>query len=350
MTTAKAPRKDGIDDDVSGVLGAIRNSIGDGGAQILGSAASMKLLGVTSTQAPSLDLAIGRGGIPWGKITVLWAGEGTGKTTIGLHLIAECQRLGGLAIKFDMEHALDPAYARAIGVKLKRLIISQPDTLEEVLEAQIAALNILKKRREATGVRRPALFVVDSVNACIPKRILEGDPGDQFVGEASRKWSEQLPKIKKLADQEGVALLYISQIRHKIGVMFGSPDTMAGGNSLKFYSDLTLKMWREGGIKDPTTGKKIGHKLGIEAVKNKISSPFQKASMEIRYGVGIVKEASLLEALLESGKVVDRSGSLYLGEEKIGRGRRSGTEWVAARYDELLAQFRRDAGWEASPK
>ena len=332
MAIAKAPRKDGIDEDVSDVLGAIRKSIGEGGAQVLGSAARMKLQGVTSTQAPSLDLAIGRGGIPWGKITVLWAGE------------------GGLAIKFDMEHALDPAYARAIGVKLKRLIISQPDTLEDVLDAQIAALKILKKQREATGVRRPALFVVDSVNACIPKRILEGDPGDQFVGEASRKWSEQLPKIKKLADQEGVALLYISQIRHKIGVMFGSPDTMAGGNSLKFYSDLTLKMWREGAIKDPESGKKIGHKLGIEAVKNKISAPFQKASVEIRYGVGIVKESSLLEALLESGKVVDRSGSLYHGEEKIGRGRRSGTEWVAERYDELLAQFRKDAGWEASPK
>lgn len=345
----KAPKKKPeLDEDVSSILGAIRKTAGAGAAQILGSSvSSLKLKGVISTQAPSLDLAIGRGGVPMGKLTVLWAGEGVGKTTLTLHLIAEVQKLGGVAMLLDTEHAMDPNYARSIGVKLKRLIFSQPDTLEEVIDVQLAAIDIMKQRRLKTGERRPLLIVLDSVDACIPRRILEGDPDTAQMGIGALLWSQNLPKLKKLADQEGVALVYISQVRSKIGVMFGSPDKMAGGNALKFYSDLTLKAWREKKVKDGE--KSVGHKIGIEAVKNKIAPPFQKGAMEVRWGVGINRPASLLEAMVEAGRVVDRSGSLYLDGELIGKGRRAATAWIAERFEELNKQFRVSQGWEEAP-
>lgn len=324
-------KTDSIDDDVAGILESVRSS-GDEGAQILGSAAmALKIRGVISTQAPSLDAAIGRGGVPLGRLSILHGPEGGGKTTLALHLVAETQRLGGIALYQDMEYKLDPDYAASIGVKTKRLIISQPSTLEAIVATQLNVIAAAAKRREKTGVRTPILIVCDSINACIPKAILENDTDEFAPAAAARKWSEQIPKLIAKASKEDVALVYISQVRKKFNVMFGDADVIAGGEAPKFYASLILKIYRTGKIKD--AGEAVANKTEVDVKKNQIAPPFKKAQLECRYGVGFDRGQSLMTALLE-----ETSGPY----KRVGTNINCGDELFAKSLEKAAKKFNDD--------
>jgi recombination protein RecA len=346
---AKPSKKtDAVDEDVAGILDSIREG-GDEGAQILGSAAmALKIRGVISTQAPSLDAAIGRGGVPLGRLTILHGPEGGGKTTLALHLVAETQRLGGIALYQDMEYKLDPDYAASIGVKTKRLIISQPRTLEAVVATQLSVIEAVAKRREKTGVRTPVLIVNDSINACIPKSVLEGETDEHFPAAAARKWSEQIPKLIAKASKEDVALVYISQVRKKFNVMFGDGDEYAGGQAPRFYASLIMKVYRTGKIKD-SGGDAVANKTEVEIKKNQIAPPFKKAMLECRYGVGFDRGHSLITTLLEEDSVYKRVGTnINCGEELFAKS----LEKAAKRFNDdpkmrraVEREYRERRGW-----
>ncbi len=289
-------------------LAQIERQFGKGSIMKLG--ANMALdIEATSTGSLGLDIALGIGGLPKGRIIEIYGPESSGKTTLTLHVVAEEQKKGGVCAFVDAEHALDPQYARKLGVNLDELLISQPDTGEQALEIV------------DTLVRSGAvsLIVVDSVAALTPKAELEGDMGDATVGAQARLMSQAMRKLTASIGRSNCMVIFINQIRMKIGVMFGSPETTSGGNALKFYASVRLDIRRIGAIKEKDDV--VGNSTRVKVVKNKVAPPFKQVEFDIMYGEGISKTGELLDIGVKAG-VVEKSGSWYsYGDERIGQGR-----------------------------
>lgn len=290
-------------------LGQIERQFGKGSIMTLGQEGAVMELDSTSTGSIGLDIALGIGGLPKGRIVEIYGPESSGKTTLTLHVIAEEQKKGGVCAFVDAEHALDPTYARKLGVDLDELLISQPDAGEQALEIT------------DTLVRSGAvsLVVVDSVAALTPRAELEGDMGDTQVGAQARLMSQAMRKLTSSISKSNCMVIFINQIRMKIGVMFGSPETTSGGNALKFYASVRLDIRRIGAIKN--RDEVVGNTTRVKVVKNKVAPPFKQVEFDIMYGEGISRTGELLDLGVKTG-VVEKSGSWYsFGDERIGQGR-----------------------------
>ena len=297
-------------------LAQIERQFGKGSIMKLGGDNAMKDIEATSTGSLGLDIALGIGGLPKGRIIEVYGPESSGKTTLTLHVVAEEQKKGGVCAFVDAEHALDPQYAKKLGVDLDELLISQPDTGEQALEIT------------DTLVRSGAvsLVVVDSVAALTPKSELEGDMGDSNVGVQARLMSQAMRKLTGSISRSNCMVIFINQIRMKIGVMFGSPETTTGGNALKFYSSVRLDIRRIGAIKD--RDEVVGNQTRVKVVKNKVAPPFKQVEFDIMYGEGISKMGELLDLGVKAG-VVDKSGAWYsYGDERIGQGRENAKQFL----------------------
>jgi len=290
-------------------LAQIERQFGKGSIMKLGGDNKMADIEATSTGSLGLDIALGIGGLPKGRIIEIYGPESSGKTTLTLHAIAEEQKKGGVCAFVDAEHALDPSYAKKLGVNLDELLISQPDTGEQALEIV------------DTLVRSGAvsMVIVDSVAALTPKSELEGDMGDSSVGVHARLMSQAMRKLTGSINRSGCMVIFINQIRMKIGVMFGSPETTTGGNALKFYASVRLDIRRIGAIKD--RDEVVGNATRVKVVKNKVAPPFKQVEFDIMYGEGISKMGELLDLGVKAG-VVEKSGAWFsYGDERIGQGR-----------------------------
>ena len=301
------------DDDrqkaLESALSQIERQFGKGSIMKLGDEDAIQEIEATSTGSLGLDIALGIGGLPKGRIVEIYGPESSGKTTLTLHCVAEEQKKGGVCAFVDAEHALDPQYAKKLGVDLDELLISQPDTGEQALEIT------------DTLVRSGAvsMVVVDSVAALTPKSELEGDMGDHNVGVQARLMSQAMRKLTGSISRSNCMVIFINQIRMKIGVMFGSPETTTGGNALKFYSSVRLDIRRIGAIKD--RDEVVGNATRVKVVKNKVAPPFKQVEFDIMYGEGISKNGELLDLGVKAG-VVEKSGAWYsYQEERIGQGR-----------------------------
>ncbi|MFV8751082.1 recombinase RecA [Nannocystaceae bacterium ST9] len=287
------------------------------------------------TGSLGLDEALGIGGLPLGRIVEIYGPESSGKTTLTLHLIAEAQRRGLVCAFIDAEHALDVVYARSLGVELDELLVSQPDHGEQALDIADSLA-----RTSAVGV-----IVIDSVAALIPKAELEGDMGDHHVGLHARLMSQAMRKLSGIAAQTNTMMIFINQLRHKIGVTFGSPEVTTGGNALKYYASVRLDIRRIATLKDGE--KPIGSRTRVKVVKNKCAPPFAQAEFEIGYGQGIDREAEVLDRALELG-LIEKSGSWFsCGDTRIGQGRNAALIWLReheAERDRLLAAVRASFG------
>ena len=290
-------------------LAQIERQFGKGSIMKLGADNPVMEIEATSTGSLGLDIALGIGGLPKGRIVEIYGPESSGKTTLTLHVVAEEQKKGGICAFVDAEHALDPQYAKKLGVNLDELLISQPDTGEQALEIV------------DTLVRSGAvsLVVVDSVAALTPKSELEGDMGDSNVGVQARLMSQAMRKLTASISRSNCMVIFINQIRMKIGVMFGSPETTTGGNALKFYASVRLDIRRIGAVKD--RDEVVGNSTRVKVVKNKVAPPFKQVEFDIMYGEGISKTGELLDLGVKAG-VVDKSGAWFsYGDERIGQGR-----------------------------
>ena len=290
-------------------LAQIERQFGKGSIMRLGADNPVAEIEATSTGSLGLDIALGIGGLPKGRIVEIYGPESSGKTTLTLHCIAEEQKKGGVCAFVDAEHALDPLYAKKLGIDLDELLISQPDTGEQALEIV------------DTLVRSGAvsMVVVDSVAALTPKSELEGDMGDSSVGVQARLMSQAMRKLTSSISRSNCMVIFINQIRMKIGVMFGSPETTSGGNALKFYASVRLDIRRIGAIKD--RDEVVGNATRVKVVKNKVAPPFKQVEFDIMYGEGISKMGELLDLGVKAG-VVEKSGAWFsYGDERIGQGR-----------------------------
>ncbi|QFT63871.1 recombination protein RecA [Roseivivax halotolerans] len=290
-------------------LAQIERQFGKGSIMKMGGDNAMRDIEATSTGSLGLDIALGIGGLPMGRIVEIYGPESSGKTTLTLHCVAEQQKKGGVCAFVDAEHALDPQYAKKLGVDLDELLISQPDTGEQALEIT------------DTLVRSGAvnMVVVDSVAALTPKAELEGDMGDSSVGVQARLMSQAMRKLTGSISRSNCMVVFINQIRMKIGVMFGSPETTTGGNALKFYSSVRLDIRRIGAVKD--RDEVVGNATRVKVVKNKVAPPFKQVEFDIMYGEGISKTGELIDLGVKAG-VVEKSGAWYsYGDERIGQGR-----------------------------
>ena len=297
-------------------LAQIERQFGKGSIMKLGGDNPLPEIEASSTGSLGLDIALGIGGLPMGRIIEIYGPESSGKTTLTLHCIAEQQKKGGVCAFVDAEHALDPLYARKLGVDLDELLISQPDTGEQALEIT------------DTLVRSGAvnMVVVDSVAALTPKSELEGDMGDSSVGVQARLMSQAMRKLTGSISRSNCMVIFINQIRMKIGVMFGSPETTTGGNALKFYSSVRLDIRRIGSIKD--RDEVVGNATRVKVVKNKVAPPFKQVEFDIMYGEGISKMGELLDLGVIAG-VVNKSGSWFsYGDERIGQGRENAKQFL----------------------
>jgi len=301
-------------------LGQIERQFGKGSVMRMSDQAAVSV-GAVSTGSLSLDLALGIGGLPRGRVVEIFGPESSGKTTLVYHVIAEAQRRGGICAFIDAEHAMDPQYARRIGVNIDDLLVSQPDTGEQALE--IAELLI----------RSGALDVVaiDSVAALTPKAEIEGEMGDHHVGAQARLMSQALRKLAGTLNRTDTICIFTNQLREKIGVMFGNPETTPGGRALKFYASVRLDIRRIETLKEGVEA--IGNRVRVKVVKNKVSPPFKQAEFDIIYGSGISWEGSVLDAALER-KIVQKSGSYFsFGDERLGQGRQNATAFLREHPD-----------------
>ena len=309
-----------MDDNKSKALAAalaqIEKQFGKGSIMKMGEGSVEKDIQVVSTGSLGLDIALGVGGLPRGRVVEIYGPESSGKTTLTLQVVAEMQKLGGTAAFIDAEHALDPSYAQKLGVKLDELLISQPDTGEQALE--IADMLV---RSGSVDV-----VVIDSVAALVPRAEIEGEMGDSLPGLHARLMSQALRKLTANINRTNTLVIFINQIRMKIGVMFGSPETTTGGNALKFYASVRLDIRRIGGIKKGD--EVIGNETKVKVVKNKVAPPFRETIFDILYGEGISREGEIVE-LGVAHKLVEKSGSWYAyNGEKIGQGKDNAREFL----------------------
>lgn len=294
----------------------IQKQFGEGAIMALGKHSSTHGISVIKTGAISLDIALGIGGVPRGRIIEIFGPESSGKSTLATHIVASAQKTGGLAAYIDAEHALDPVYAAKIGVNIDDLMISQPDNGEE-------ALNIAEMLARSNAVD---VIVIDSVAALVPKSELEGEIGDQFMGLQARMMSQALRKLTATLSRSNTCAIFINQIREKIGVMFGNPETTTGGRALKFYSSIRLDIRRMAGIKGSDGGSDIGSRVKVKVVKNKCAPPFQIAEFDILFNEGISHIGSLIDVGVEKG-VIDKKGTWFSYQtHRLGQGREAARE------------------------
>tara|TARA_Y100000817_G_scaffold105448_1_gene82564 strand:- start:803 stop:1813 length:1011 start_codon:yes stop_codon:yes gene_type:complete len=299
----------------------IDRQFGKGSIMRLGDNKFSQMENVISTGCLSLDVALGVGGVPKGRIVEVYGPESSGKTTLALHIVAEAQKVGSYAAFIDAEHAVDPEYAKNLGVDTKELLISQPDNGEEALEIC------------ETLVRSGALdvIVVDSVAALVPRAELEGDMGDAHVGLQARLMSQALRKLTGTVSRSNTIVIFVNQIREKIGVMFGNPETTPGGRALKFYSSIRLEIRRITTLKDG--GDSVGNRVRIKIVKNKVAPPFKQTEVDLMYGQGISYEGDVLD-LAVSGNIVEKTGAWFsYGDMKIGQGRENSKQFLKDNQD-----------------
>lgn len=316
-------------------LSQIEKQFGKGSILRLGAKDAVVAVPAISTGSISLDAALGIGGFPRGRINEVFGPESSGKTTIALQVVAEAQRNGGMAAFIDVEHALDPAYARSLGVDVDNLLVSQPDYAEQALEITSALI----------GSGSIDVLVVDSVAALVPKAELDGEMGDSFVGVHARLMSQAMRKLTGIVSKSKTCLIFINQIREKIGVMFGSPETTTGGRALKFYSSVRADIRRVAAIKDGENV--IGNRTRVKIVKNKVAPPFREAEFDILYGQGISREGDLVD-LGVVHNLVEKSGAWYsYAGERIGQGRENAKQFLREHVDlrdKLDAQLRQVLG------
>ena len=318
-------------------LGQIEKQFGKGSVMKLGDYTAMNVEAIP-TGALSLDIALGIGGIPRGRIIEVFGPESSGKTTLALHLIAEAQKMGGEAAFIDAEHALDPVYAKHLGVNIDELIVSQPDTGEQALEIAEAL------------VRSGALdiIVVDSVAALVPKAEIDGDMGDAHVGLQARLMSQALRKLAGVINKSKCVIVFINQLREKVGVMFGNPETTPGGRALKFYSTIRLEVRRAEQIKQGSDV--IGNRVKLKVVKNKVAPPFKVAEVDIMYGKGISQTGELIDMAADKD-IIKKAGSWYsYGDDRIGQGRENAKQYLEEHpdvYDEVKEKVRKAYGIDA---
>ena len=303
------------DKALSMALGQIEKQYGKGSVMKMGEKGTMEIESVP-TGALALDLALGIGGLPRGRVTEIYGPESSGKTTLATHVVAEAQRNGGVCAYIDAEHAMDPAYAKAIGVDIDELLISQPDTGEQALE-----ITDMLVRSGALDV-----IVIDSVAALTPRAEIEGEMGDTHVGLQARLMSQALRKLTSNLSKSKTICIFINQLREKIGVMFGSPETTPGGRALKFYSSCRLDIRRIEAIKNGV--EVVGNRTRVKVVKNKCAPPFKQAEFDIMYGAGISREGSVLDLAAEEG-IVEKSGAWYTYDgEQLGQGRENAKRFL----------------------
>jgi recombination protein RecA len=316
---------------LSNALAQIERQFGKGSIMKMGEIQEKMAFDVISTGSIALDLALGVGGLPRGRIIEIYGPESSGKTTLALHVIAEAQKAGGTAAFVDVEHALDPTYAQGLGVDLDQLLVSQPDAGEQALE--IAEMLV---RSNAVDV-----VVVDSVAALVTKAELEGDMGDTHVGLQARLMSQALRKLTSAISRSKCVMIFINQLREKVGVMFGNPETTSGGRALKFYASVRLDVRKLEQIK---VGQDVvGSRTRVKIVKNKVAPPFRQAEFDITYGKGISKMGSIIDVALERN-IIGKSGSWYTyGEQRIGQGRENAKAFLEEHSDvadEIAAKIR----------
>ena len=315
-------------------ISQIERAFGKGSVMRLGAAEQAQEIETVSTGSLGLDIALGVGGLPRGRIIEIYGPESSGKTTLTLHVIAEAQKVGGNCAFIDAEHALDPSYAKKLGVNLDDLLISQPDTGEQALEIA------------DTLVRSGAIdvIVVDSVAALVPKAELEGEMGDAHVGLQARLMSQALRKLTASISRSKCMLIFTNQIRSKIGVMFGSPETTTGGNALKFYASVRLDVRRIGAVKD--RDETVGNQTRVKVVKNKVSPPFRVVEFDIMYGEGVSKTGELIDLGAKAG-VVEKSGSWFsYKSQRIGQGRENAKQFLRD-HPEVAAEIEQTIRTEA---
>ncbi len=307
-------------------IAKLEKDFGKGAVMKLGDPAAQVQVETVPTGSLSLDLALGMGGVPKGRIVEIYGPESSGKTTVALHMIAEVQKRGGIAGFIDAEHALDPVYAKNIGVDIDELYISQPDSGDQALEIT------------ETMVRSGAIdiIVVDSVAALVPKQEIEGDMGDSHVGLQARLMSQALRKLTPVISKSNCVVIFINQLREKVGVMFGNPETTTGGRALKFYASVRMDVRRIETLKQG--GEMVGNRVRVKIVKNKIAPPFKEAEFDIMFGKGISKEGDILD-LAANVNVVSKSGAWYAyNGEKIGQGRENAKTYLTE-HPEIMAEI-----------
>jgi recombination protein RecA len=334
MAESKNDRRQALELAIS----QIERQFGKGSVMRLGAGGPLEEIAVIPTGALSLDVALGIGGLPRGRVVEIYGPESSGKTTLALHVIAEAQNLGGIAAFIDAEHALDPIYAKKLGVNIDELLISQPDTGEQALEITETLV-----RSNAVDV-----IVIDSVAALVPRAELDGDMGDSLPGLQARLMSQALRKLTAAISRSGACVVFINQIREKIGVMFGSPETTTGGRALKFYASVRLDIRRQDAIKNGT--ESVGVRTKVKVVKNKLAPPFREAEFDVMYGEGVSKAGTVLDAAVEQG-IVEKSGTWYSYKtERIGQGRDNARKWLqenAVALNDLEAKVRETLGLRA---
>ena len=333
------PALDGKHKALESTLASLKKKYGDGAIMKLGSQASVPVESIP-TGSMSLDLALGIGGIPKGRVTEIYGPESSGKTTICLHIIAEEQKLGGVAAFIDTEHAFDPSYAARLGVDIDNLYISQPDTGEQALE-------IAEALTRSSGVD---VLVIDSVAALVPRAEIEGEMGDSHVGLQARLMSQALRKLAGAISKSNTAVIFTNQLRMKIGVMYGNPETTTGGNALKFYASVRMEVRKTDAIKDGND--QTGTRVKVTVKKNKVAPPFRIAEFDVMFAEGISREGDILD-VATSMDIIDKRGAYYsFGDQRLGQGREGAKDFLRKHPDiarNIENQVREKAGLPLKP-